>query len=325
MKQKIKHVLAICVVVCTCLNLPAQQATQYTLFHFDKHLFNPAYAGIEPELTATGIFRNQWSGINGSPSYQQISINSSLIAGISGVGLNFENDQLGLEHNINASVSYSHLVRISESSIFSVGARGIWSRKILDGSKITTPDGVYESGSLPDHKDDLLPINSVNGNILSLGAGVLLKTDMFEIGLGADGILPSDYSFPGLRIKRDPTYYGNIGITRSIADNVLLSIEGLIKSNGILIQTDAVVKLSIRNNIFAGGAFRGYNNQTTDAASIFGGVRVKENITLMMAYDFGLSEIKTIHNGSIEIGLKYVYGNKIFREKLPLIIFNPRY
>lgn len=303
----------------------SQQSTQYSLYHLDKHLFNPAYAGVEPELTATAIVRNQWLGINGSPLYQQLSLNAPLIAGNSGIGLNFENDNLGLEHNINASVSYSHRFRFSENGFLAAGIRGVWSGKSLDGTKITTPDGKYEPGSSPDHKDGLLPVGKSRGNIFGIGAGILLRAGNFEVGAGVDNIVPGEYKFEAFQIKYDPTWYLNAGWLLPVSDFWQLKLDGLARTDGTLVQTDAVVKILMGNNMFAGSSFRGYSNRTIDAISVFAGIRVMESLTLAASYDLGLSDLRDIHSGSIEFGLRYSYGNKIFREKLPVVIYNPRY
>lgn len=303
----------------------SQQSAQYTLFHLDKHIFNPAYAGKEQELTATAIARNQWNGIQGAPAYQIFSVNAPLIPGLSGAGLNFENDQIGLEHNTNLSVTYAHHIQLTKAASLSAGIRGVWSRKNLDGSRIITPDGVYEPGSGPDHKDDLLPINSQSANAFSAGVGLLLKINTIEFGIGADGLIPADYTFDALSIRRDPTFFANIGISRDLSEFIRLSVEGLIRTDGTVYQTDIAVKTLINNNIIFGGSFRGYSKTTTDGVSLLAGYRIIENLSLLGAYDFGLSKLRTVHRGSIEIGLKYTIGNKIFREKLPPVIFNPRY
>ena len=99
----------------------------------------------------------------------------------------------------------------------------------------------------------------------------------------------------------------------------------MLRNSGKQFQSDIVVKLSIKNNIFVAGSFRGYNNRTIDAATIGGGFRVFENLIVYGAYDLGMSNLKTSHSGTTEFGLKYTYGNKMFKRKLPSVIYNTRY
>ena len=305
--------------------LHAQQSSQYSLFHIDQHVVNPAYAGIEPELTLTGLFRNQWIGLAGSPADQLISLNAPIIPEFAGMGLLIENDRLGLEQNINIGVSYAQHIYLSGQSSLSAGLRATYGRKVLDGSKIVTPDGEYEPGTVPDHKDGILPTTNVSGNNLGVGLGLLLKFKEFELGAGVDDIMQGKYVFPGLTIRRESTYYASVGWDRSLNEILRLGIVGMLRSSSEQFQSDIVVKLSIKNNIFVAGSFRGYNNRTIDAATIGGGFRVFENLIIYGAYDLGMSNLKTSHSGTTEFGLKYTYGNKIFKRKLPSVIFNTRY
>lgn len=305
--------------------LHAQQSSQYSLFHIDQHVVNPAYAGIEPELTLTGLFRNQWIGLAGSPADQLISLNAPIIPEFAGMGLLIENDRLGLEQNINIGVSYAQHIYLSGQSSLSAGLRATYGRKVLDGSKIVTPDGEYEPGTVPDHKDGILPTTNVSGNNLGVGLGLLLKFKEFELGAGVDDIIQGKYVFPGLTIRRESTYYASVGWDRSLNEILRLGIVGMLRSSSEQFQSDIVVKLSIKNNIFVAGSFRGYNNRTIDAATIGGGFRVFENLIIYGAYDLGMSNLKTSHSGTTEFGLKYTYGNKIFKRKLPSVIFNTRY
>lgn len=311
-----------------CFNgeiLFAQQSSQYSLFYIDQHIVNPAYAGIEPELTLTGLFRNQWIGLAGSPADQLISLNAPIIPEFAGMGLLIENDRLGLEQNINIGVSYAQHIYLSGQSSLSAGLRATYGRKILDGSKIVTPDGAYEPGTAPDHKDGILPTTNVSGNNIGVGLGLLLKIKEFSIGAGADDIVQGKYVFPGLTIKRQSSYYASIGWDRSLNEILQLDIVGMLRNSGKQFQSDIVVKLSIKNNIFVAGSFRGYNNRTIDAATIGGGFRVFENLIVYGAYDLGMSNLKTSHSGTTEFGLKYTYGNKMFKRKLPSVIYNTRY
>lgn len=311
-----------------CFNgeiLFAQQSPQYSLFHIDQHIVNPAYAGIEPELTLTGLFRNQWLGLSGAPGQQLISVNAPIIPEFAGMGLLIENDRLGLEQNINIGVSYAQHIYLSGQSSLSAGLRATYGRKVLDGSKIVTPDGEYEPGTTPDHKDGILPTTNVSGNNLGLGIGLLLKFKEFELGAGVDDVVQGKYVFPNLTIKRQSSYYVSAGWERSLNEILQLGIVGMLRKTAEQFQSDIVVKLSIKNNIFVVGSFRGYNNNTVDAATIGGGFRVLDNLTIYGAYDLGLSNLKTSHSGTTEFGVKYTYGNKMFKRKLPSVIYNTRY
>ncbi|NJO86582.1 MAG: type IX secretion system membrane protein PorP/SprF [Lewinella sp.] len=78
------------------------------------------------------------------------------------------------------------------------------------------------------------------------------------------------------------------------------------------------------DNIFLGASFRGYNDSTTDAVVLLGGLNVSSQITLAYGYDLSLSPLRNVQNGSHEVVLKYNLGKSIGAGLPPPIIFNPR-
>lgn len=49
--------------VLAVVRLHAQQTPQYSLYAWNPYQFNPAYAGTESTLVVTGVYRQQWSGL----------------------------------------------------------------------------------------------------------------------------------------------------------------------------------------------------------------------------------------------------------------------
>ena len=72
-------------------NYIAQQDYQITHYMFDNLSFNPGFAGMNRNINATMIARQQWSGFSGSPTTAMVNIHSpvSLIKRRSGFYLCF--------------------------------------------------------------------------------------------------------------------------------------------------------------------------------------------------------------------------------------------
>ncbi|MFP5471650.1 MAG: type IX secretion system membrane protein PorP/SprF, partial [Bacteroidia bacterium] len=72
--------ISTCLVFAVALVAPnftkAQQDYQVTHFTFDRLSINPGYAGINDQLCASGIFRNQWTGFDGNPETRVLNIHS---------------------------------------------------------------------------------------------------------------------------------------------------------------------------------------------------------------------------------------------------------
>ena len=75
----------------------------------------------------------------------------------------------------------------------------------------------------------------------------------------------------------------------------------------------------------AGFGLRGYSSNTLDAISVLGGLQVNPNLRVLYAFDFTLSSIKTVHQGTHELMLNYNLNKKIGGVEREPIIFNPRY
>ena len=52
----------------------AQQAAQYSLYMLNPYGVNPAAAGLDNTLVATGGYRTQWTGLDGNPTTQYVNV-----------------------------------------------------------------------------------------------------------------------------------------------------------------------------------------------------------------------------------------------------------
>ena len=80
-----------------------------------------------------------------------------------------------------------------------------------------------------------------------------------------------------------------------------------------------------RENIFAGASFRGFGNNSKDAAMLIAGLKLNEKTTLAYAFDVPLSPLNTVNRGSHELLLRYSLNKPIGIGKLPPVIYNPRF
>ncbi len=54
----------------------AQQDAQYSQYMFNGIYINPAYAGYKEELNLHSFYRNQWTGIKGSPKSMSVAVDA---------------------------------------------------------------------------------------------------------------------------------------------------------------------------------------------------------------------------------------------------------
>ncbi len=292
---------------------------------FNQFSYNPAYAGMDNSLSFTGLYRKQWSGLTNSPITQNINVHMPLYILSGGIGINVENDKLGLEQNLLATLSYNFQIPVGKIGILAIGASGGIFQKTLDGALILTPEGQYE-GLTINHNDDLpLPTSQLSELTPTFNAGIYFQTESFEAGLSTVNIQEPviEGTFFSTTLSRN--YFFNAAYQFDLLRSITVHPSILIKSDFIETQMEASILFKYNDNIFVGGSFRGYNTNTSDALSLIVGLNLSEKIKLAYAYDYTLSDLNLVSNGSHEIMINYNLGREIGKGKLPKIIFNPRY
>jgi type IX secretion system PorP/SprF family membrane protein len=305
----------------------AQQATQYSLYMLNPYGLNPAAAGLENTMIATGGFRSQWGGIEGKPVTQYMNVVLPLSIVSSGLGISIQNESIGARNGLAAKASYNYMMKMG-GGILSFGAAGGIVQGALDGSKLRTPDGSYEAGVVIDHKDKLLTTFSVNGTVPTFDIGAYFKAEKFEIGLSASNVTEPQLKLTGQRslnvmLKRH--YFAIIQTHFNVLNNITLYPSVLVKSDAAQTQIDFSTFLQYNDNIFLGASFRGYSKNTQDALVAFGGVKLSPKLRLAYSYDITLSGLKTTAQATHEIVLQYNLGKEFGKGKLPPIIYNPRF
>ena len=303
----------------------AQQSSNYSLYMLNKFSFNPAYAGLDNSLSVTGLYRKQWSGLANSPLTQNMNAHMPLYLLSGGIGINVENDKLGLEKNLLASLSYNFQLPLGKVGILSLGASGGIFQKTLDGSGILTPEGNYEGTTIA-HNDDLpLPTNEVSETTPVFDAGIYFQSETFEAGLSVRNIREPVMRGDFFSTVLSRNYFFNAAYQIDLFRALSLHPSILVKTDLVEFQTEASLLFKYNDNIFIGGSLRGYNSNTLDAAGVIVGLNLSENITLAYAYDYTLSALNVLSNGSHELIINYNLGREIGKGKLPKIIYNPRY
>jgi len=191
--------------------MKAQQPVQYSLYMLNQYRHNVAYAGMDDYLSATGAFRKQWLGLEGSPISQNINVHLPWQYMSGGAGLNIENDILGAERNTSILMSYNYVARFSSNVRLSLGIGGGILQKAIDGSKLLAPEGNYEGGTI-NHNDDLIPVGVEAALAPMTNVGLYLSTKSLQIGVAAENLIEPVVSYKsdivtGIQLKRNYTAY----------------------------------------------------------------------------------------------------------------------
>ncbi|MBB4079837.1 type IX secretion system PorP/SprF family membrane protein [Lewinella aquimaris] len=304
-------------------SVAAQQFAQYSLFWLDPVQFNPGYAGLDNSLSVTGTYRTQWTGLDGQPSGQRVSAHLPVYFLSSGFGVEAERDEIGARQLNRFGVTWNYQL-VRPSAVWSVGLSGRYLQMSLDGARLRTSDGTYELPGSIIHNDDLLPTGNEGAGTFTVDAGLYYQADRLEGGISVRNLNEGVLAFPGLDYRFGRQYHGYLRARFDLlrAWEVLPMVFAV--SDGTQHQLSFGAIARYNENIFAGAAYRGYNNQTSDAIVIMAGMNLSEKITLAYAYDLTLSDLRSVQDGSHEITLKYNLRKRIGAGVPPPIIFNPR-
>lgn len=277
----------------------AQHNSLYSQYYFSGILINPAYAGSQDALNFTSIYRNQWTGIEGSPRSLSIGIHSPLKNNKINAGLIFLNSKYGLSSVTNVMGVYAYRFPLSNGS-FSLGLQaGIQSNRNNWDQIETTDvnDPIFESQA-----------NKEMSGIA--GFGMYFKTDKFFLGLSSPSIYNSKKSFD---FSYSPVLFSG-GVLIKLRNSVVLKPSALVKYiKGSPIETDISSVFYFRDIIGLGLGYR-----TKAALYAFADIKLNDQLSVGYCYDYTTSQLKRFSGGSHEFMLRYLFSYK-------LKVKNPRY
>ncbi|MBL7825455.1 MAG: PorP/SprF family type IX secretion system membrane protein [Saprospiraceae bacterium] len=315
--------IIIAILACGALAMQAQQTPQYSLYALNPYAFNPAYAGLENTLIANGVYRQQWSGLEGAPVTQHLNAHMPLYAISSGVGIRVENDVIGAHQISQGALSYNYQLQAGKNTLISLGVSVGFFQYVLDGSKLRAPQGSYIDPDF-NHNDLLLPYGKERAGAPFVEAGVFAQINKFSLGASFQPVYAPTIS-NDLGVNPLPHGYFYAGYDLGVGENLNLKSALLVKSDLIKTQAEISFLAQWRQNIFAGASYRGFGTTSKDAAVLMAGLKLNDKTTLAYAFDVPLSALNTVNRGSHELMLRYSLNKPIGVGTLPPIIYNPRF
>lgn len=166
--------------------LLAQQDPIYTQYILNPLVINPAYAGLGNNLNAMVSYRTQWMGLEGQPQTINASGNVSLLDNRIGTGITLTSDKLGATNSTEFNASFSYKLPLGDDRVLSFGMQGgvlNFKTDYSDLSIYDTDDPAFTAGD--------------RGSRINVGAGAILKSEKFLVGLSVPRLLPSTFKNGG--------------------------------------------------------------------------------------------------------------------------------
>ena len=324
MRSKLARLALACALAAAGLaEVSAQSWPQMSWWSIEPARVNPAAPAQSFTLAGTGYLRRQWLNLPGSPTTVGATVSAPVYRIRGGAAFSVERDQIGsfAVTQLRASGSYSVLRKRNYD--VSIGVGGNYRDISLDGEALRTDDGTYAGGQV-NHRDPILPQGTVTASTLGVDLGASLQFGETQVGASVLDVNAPVGSFAGFGMQWPRQFTAYAKTTLPVAERLDLQVGGLLYSDRRLTQIQVHAFGWYGGNIGAGVAFRGFGANMRDAITLLLSWRASETLTFAYAYDAGLSALKSAHEGSHEIVVRYALPSAIGRGRLPPVIYSPR-
>lgn len=291
----------------------AQYEPQFSQNSFNLLSVNPGFAGSSGRVNLTGLWRNQWMGMEGAPKTTVFSADMGLkfMGNEHGIGFNALRDEIGAFVNLRLSLAYAFRIDIGEGSLGSGVSMGVINQ-VLSGSNLYTKpkfDGsnssIGESGS---HSDESL-VQSISGelnaNTFDLGLGVFYKDKRMYSGISVMHLhQPSLNLNAKLDIKLQRTWFITGGYTFSLIDKPIeIEPQFYFKTDESIYQLDISAICKYKKRYWGGLSYR-----LQDAIILLAGFEMKNGIKVGYSYDFTTSHLAGLQTHEVMFSYSFTVG-----------------
>ncbi len=297
MKHKITFSLILILIVGSAA---AQQTPLLNHVFFNKVHQNPAFAGLQGEICANIINRQQWIGLEGEPKSTIFTINSpiSLFGTSSGVGISLMDDRIGLEKTFAGKIDYAYIHSMGLGRL-SVGVKLGVLNKSFDGTW-KTPDGA----KFP--TDPALPQENAQDLVFDIGMGMVYTINNFYLGVSALHLNEAQFKFSDENkvsyLRRH--YFVMTGYKLDIpSTSIELSPNFLVQFDKASPQFVISLNAAYNKKLWVGVTYR-----TMSEISANLGIELFNGIKIGYSYGVSLSKMVSTNEGSHEIMLGYCFN-----------------
>ncbi len=288
-----KNIIFILAIVGSITSAQGQQDLILTKYTFNSMFFNPAYAGSTGEDQGTVLinYRDQWMGLEGSPTTMMLGGEVNLFEDRVGLGMSLARESIGIESRIDLLTNYAYRMDLGDS-YFTAGLRVGFH---FFRSKLNEVD-------YSDPLDNIYDLGDVSFNVLSVGAGIYYYQENFYAGLSVPALatMGDEAAFKSRHI------YLHTGALIDLNEDSDMQLEPsiLLKYEpAVPLQFTLGVQLWLNKDLAIGTHYR-----SVDAFALSMEFIISDRLSIGAAYDFTTSELRYDHSGTLEMLVGYKFG-----------------
>ncbi len=277
--------------------LQAQQDPQFSHYYRVIAAYNPAYSGVNGNVSINLLSRNQWVKLEGAPVTQLLQVDApvNIFNSQAGVGMKIMNDKYGFVNDMFFGFTFSKFFVLPYGTLSAGLATSIFSKEI---------SGEW---SFPDQTEALFGTQA-RSVVLDFDAGVFYTYQNIFAGFSVTHVNAPKFVFisdngTNQQVGIVRHYYLVGGYKISTTGNFDVTPSFLVKSDGHIIQTDINLNILYNKKIWAGVSYR-------NGESIVGfiGTSYIKDIKIGLSYDALLNSIGRASSGSFEVYVGYNFS-----------------
>jgi len=245
-----KILLLVGLVFCSSLSLIAQQDPLYAQYLLNPMVINPAYAGLNNNFNGSVAYRKQWAGFDGSPTTFNVNSHISLIDNKVGAGFLLVQDKIGSTKNTEFQGAFSYKLQLKDKVVsFGMQAGFVNFRNNVSNINLADPG-------------DAAFVQNENLTKPNVGAGVILKSERYLVGLSVPRMLGTKISTDGGTSFQlyQQHYYLFGAYVFYLNERIRFKPSALFRGvKGSPISTDLNFNIIIDGNYTAGAFTRNFN------------------------------------------------------------------
>jgi type IX secretion system PorP/SprF family membrane protein len=345
--KRMKKIITGFVLIISVVIANGQAKSSYTQYILNNYILNPALAGIENYTDIKASFRNQWTGINGAPLTNYISLQtpigksdyrttatSNAVPGQNprgkqywddytspdphhGIGFIAMSDKAGYISRWNISASYAYHkpigIKTTLAAGFNFGVSGI----NLDRTKATFEDDGITDQTLG------LSLSETRKIKPEIGAGLWLYSARYFAGISVLNIIPGKAKFTNadkFGTYFTPNYFATVGYRVNIGENFTLIPSVMVQYwQPQLLGGHANAKLQYMDKAWVGGSYR--YSDFLSGYSAMAGFNISNLFNIGYSYEVATNaRLRTYTGNTHEIIVGFTLGNK-YSDACPRNVF----
>ena len=305
----------------TATEMRGQSDQHYTMFLYNKLLYNPAYAGSRDLLSANSDYRDQWDAIPGAPKTANVTVDAPVGSYMKdfrkiALGFSITNEILGVEHNTDMKAYYAYRIQ-SKNSIISFGLSG--------GFDLYSAN--YSQLNLYQPNDPNFAYNISQSVLPNFGAGIYAYRNNAYLGLSVPNLLQDAYDKKEVMVhnriaEQIRGWYLSGGYVYPVNETMKLEPQCLVRYAGgggysLPLSADLNVSVIFYDRLLLGATYR-----TDHSVEMIAHIQATPRINLGYAYDYLLSGLNGYSGGTHELVVGYDFVRDHSKYLTPRFIKN---